>query len=341
MKGQVLASIYAVESVLAQGNLPVNIKFLIEGEEEVGSPNLTPFIEAHKDLLDCDVAINPDASMIAADIPTITYGLRGLAYFELDLIGPPTDLHSGLFGGIIHNPAQVLCDLISGMHDSQGRVTLPNFYRNVIPLADEERQELNRLQLNQTYYKIQSGAPTLWGEQGFTEIERISARPTLEVNGIFSGYIGSGSKTVIPSRAMAKISMRLVPDQDPQEVQEQLEEYLRIYAPKSVSWKVIPMAGGPACITNIHHPAVKAASKALESVWRKKPVYKREGGSIPVVADMKKILGADSVLVGFSLPDDHIHGPNEKLHLPTWYKGIDAFIHLLYNLPEEIKGTKK
>lgn len=334
MKGQVIASLSAVESVLRQGPLPVNVKFILEGEEEIGSPSLTPFLKEHKDLLACDFALNPDAGMIAPDVPTIVYALRGLAYFELRVYGPEHDLHSGLYGGAVHNPAQALCELIAGMHDTDGRITLPGFYDSVRPLSEEERGELARLPMDDAYYQAQTGAPQVWGEAGYTSIERVGARPTLEVNGLLSGFTGKGSKTVLPAYAMAKISMRLVPDQDPAEVHKQLLHYLEQRAPKTIRWELEQFAGGPASISDPHHPAAEALARAQETVWGKRPVYKREGGSVPVVADMQKILGVESVLTGFGLPDDNLHAPNEKLHLPTWYRGIDTLVHFFYNLAE-------
>lgn len=332
MKGQVIASLKAVEAIISQGPLPVNIKFLIEGEEEIGSPSLTEFLRTYKELLACDIAINPDAGMIGVNKPTIVYSLRGLAYFELRIFGPAHDLHSGLFGGIVHNPAQVLCDLIAGMHDTSGRVTLPGFYDDVRSISSEERKELSHLPLTDHDYLEQTGAPKLWGEIGYTPVERIGARPTLEVNGILSGFTGEGSKTVIPQCAMAKISMRLVPDQNPNEVHKQLLEYLNFHTPDTIKYELIPMASGPACIVDRNLPAVRALSSALQTTWKVTPVFQRGGGSIPVVADMQKILGVESVLTGFGLPDDNVHSPNEKIHLPTWYLGIEALIRFIYNL---------
>jgi acetylornithine deacetylase/succinyl-diaminopimelate desuccinylase-like protein len=339
MKGQVIATFSAVEAILQAGQAPVKIKFLLEGEEEIGSPNLPAFIENHRQLLACDIALNPDAGMISADDPTIVYALRGLAYFELRVFGPRHDLHSGMFGGVIHNPAQVLCDLIAGMHDANGRITLPGYYAKVRALDEMERKELARLPIDDEYYLSRTGAPALWGESGYSPVERIGARPTLEINGMLSGFTGPGSKTVLPAWAMAKISMRLVPDQDPADVHRQLEQYLHEHAPQAVRWELDQMAGGPASIIEQDNRYVQALVKAFETTWKKKPVYKREGGSIPVVADMKKILGVESVLTGFGLPDDQIHGPNEKLELATWYTGIDALIHFFYNIPETGSGS--
>jgi acetylornithine deacetylase/succinyl-diaminopimelate desuccinylase-like protein len=332
MKGQVLISLKAAEAWIQNGGLPINLKFLIEGEEEIGSPHLDEFILANKDLLACDFAINPDTGMIGVETPTITYGLRGLAYFEIRLNGPEHDLHSGGFGGAVHNPAQALCELIAGMHDKHGRVTLPGFYDPVRPLSAEERVELARLPMGEDFYLQQTGAPALHGEAGYSPVERVSGRPTLEINGLLSGFTGEGSKTVLPAKAMAKISMRLVPDQDPAEVHQQLVQYLHENAPDTVRWEVIQLAGGPASITDLDLPAVGALRQALEDTWGKPPMYKREGGSVPVVAQMQKYLGVESVLTGFGLPDDNVHAPNEKIHLPTYYRGVEAFIRFYGNL---------
>lgn len=329
MKGQVIASLAAVESFKRTSELPVNVKFILEGEEEIGSPNLEAFIAGHKALLACDLALNPDSGMLGAEIPTITYGLRGLAYFELRISGPSQDLHSGLFGGAVHNPAQVLCELIAGMHDEQGRVTLPGYYDKVRPLSEAERAELARLPMDNQFYLERTGAAELFGEAGYTPVERVSARPTLEVNGLLSGFTGEGSKTVLPARAMAKISMRLVPDQNCGEVHRQLVQYLQENAPASVHWEVIPLASGSTALTDRDHPGVQALSQALEQTWGVRPVFKREGGSIPVVAHMQALLGVQSALTGFGLPDDNLHAPNEKLHLPTFYRGIEAIIRFL------------
>ncbi len=334
MKGQVVASLKAVEAYAHTGDLPINVKFIIEGEEEIGSPSLEKFLTENKDLLSCDFAINPDTGMIGADTPTITYGLRGLAYFELRVTGPEHDLHSGIFGGAVHNPAQALCELIAGMHDENGRVTLPGYYDSVRSLDDEERAELARLPLDETFYLEQTGAPELFGETGYTAYERVGARPTLEVNGLLSGFTGEGAKTVLPAKAMAKISMRLVPDQNPDEVYKQLKRYLEENAPPTIHWELEDLNQGDAAITDCNMPGVVALSQAMETTWGKKPVYKREGGSVPVVAQMQKILGIESVLTGFGLQDDNLHAPNEKIHLPTFFNGIDTFIRYLDILGE-------
>jgi len=332
MKGQALITLKAVEALVETGGLPVNVKWLFEGEEEIGSPSLDEFIARHKDLLACDFAVNPDSGMIGEEYPTITYALRGLAYFEVRVYGPAHDLHSGMYGGVVHNPANALAELIAGMHDEQGRVTLPGFYDKVRRLSKEEREEIARLPTDEAHFLAQTGAPALYGEAGYTVAERAGARPTLDVNGLLSGFTGPGSKTVIPAWAMAKISTRLVPDQDPQEVHQQLLRYLETHAPKDIRWEVDELAGGTASISDRDNPGVQAMAQAMETVWGRKPYFKREGGSIPVVAQMQDLLGVESVIAGFGLPDDNVHAPNEKQHLPSWYRGIDAYIHFFLNL---------
>ena len=332
MKGQVLATFHAIESVMKAGDMPVNLKFLIEGEEEIGSKNLESFLNKHADKFKADVSLNPDAGMMGADMPTITYGLRGLSYMEIHVSGPKADLHSGLYGGAIHNPAQVLTELIAKMHDEKGRVTLPGFYNTVRPLSDEERADFARLPNDDQSYLDETGVPALWGEEGYISAERTGARPTLEVNGLLSGWTGPGSKTVLPATAMAKISCRLVADQDHNEVVEQMRRFMEDNAPKTVKWEVKNLTGSPFAIADLKNPGIKAMHKAMETVWGSRPFYRREGGSIGAVAMLQSICGVESVLVGMGLPSDNIHSPNEHLHLPTWYKGIDAFIHFFYNM---------
>ena len=326
MKGQIWALISALESVIKTSNLTVNIKFLIEGEEEIGSPSLDAFLEDQKSLLACDLVLNTDASMIDPDKPTIIYALRGMAYFELRIFGPKADLHSGSFGGVVANPANVLAKLIAGMHDDQHRVTLPGFYDKVRPISSEERALLARLEIDGAFYQNISGVPAISGEPDFYPIERVGARPTLDVNGLFSGYTEPGAKTIIPSYAMAKISTRLVPDQDPKEVHQSLKSYLEQHAPETVNWELDFMSGAPAYITEESVPGMDRFLEALEKTWGVKPLMKREGGSIPVATSMKNILGVDSILTGFGLPDDQIHAPNERLHIPTHRKGVEALI---------------
>ncbi len=332
MKGQDVAVFSALEAIARTGTLPVNVKFLIEGEEEIGSPSLDKFIVEHKDMLKAEIALNPDAGMLGAQYPTITYGLRGLACFEVRVYGPASDLHSGLFGGVVHNPAVALSELIAGMHNANGYVLLPGFYDDVRPLSADERAEFARLPVDMEDYMEMTGAPMLWGEAEYTPLERVGARPTLEINGLLSGFTGQGIKTVLPAQAIAKITCRLVPDQDPEKIYQSLQKYLEQNAPKTIRWELIHMKGGPASISDRRSAAVQAMCDGLETVWGSKPFFRREGGSIPVVAQMQDILGIESILTGFGLPDDNLHAPNEKQHLPTWYKGIDALIHFFFNL---------
>ncbi len=332
MKGQVLAVLSALEAVKETGGLPINVKFLIEGEEEIGSPSLAKFIEQNKDLLKADFCLNPDSGMLGKQYPTITFGLRGLAAFELRVSGPAGDLHSGVFGGVVHNPAAALAELLAGMHDANGRVTLPGFYDDVPALTEAEHADFARLPTDESYYLEQTGVPALWGEKEFLPDERVGARPTLEVNGLLSGFTGAGFKTVLPAQAMAKISCRLVPRQNPAKVAAGLRQYLEQNAPQTIRWELIEMGGAPASISDVNQPGVKALEKALETVWGVKPFFKREGGSVPVMAQMQSILGIESVITGFGLPDDNLHAPNEKLHLPTWYKGIEALVEFAFNV---------
>jgi acetylornithine deacetylase/succinyl-diaminopimelate desuccinylase-like protein len=333
MKGQALATFHAIEALMkGGGELPVNVKFLLEGEEEIGSKNLEPFLRKHADRFKADVSLNPDAGMMGENQPTITYGLRGLAYFEVHVTGPKADLHSGLYGGAVHNPAQVLCELIAQMHDKRGKITLPGFYESVRPISKKERADFARLPNNDAHYLQETGVPALWGEKGFISAERTGARPTLEVNGLLSGWTGPGSKTVLPAKAMAKISCRLVPDQTDAEVEKQLVRFMEENAPETVTWEVKKLTGSPFAIADLNNPGVKAMNDAMEAAWGVRPFYRREGGSIGAVAMLQQICGVESVLVGMGLPSDNVHSPNEHLHLPTWYKGIDAFIHFFNNL---------
>ncbi|MCC7359822.1 MAG: dipeptidase [Anaerolineales bacterium] len=326
MKGQVMAFLKAIEALLQTGGLPLNVEIMIEGEEEIGSPNLEPFMRQQAAKLKCDFSLNADSGIISPTLPSIAYGLRGLAYFELWVHGPDHDLHSGVFGGSVHNPAQALAELIAGMHDGNGRVTLPGFYDKVRTLGVEERGELARSPITDAAWQAMTGAPQLYGEAGYTTVERTGARPTLEINGLLSGFTGEGSKTVLPAKAMAKISMRLIPDQDDKEVEAQLRAYLAAKAPPTIRWELKSLTSGPAVIVSRDTPAMQAAIKALEATFGVKPVMRLEGGSVPVVSMVQKGLGVDSILMGFGLPDDNLHAPNEKLHLPNYYKGIDAYI---------------
>lgn len=334
MKAQVVATINAVDAAMKAGGLKVNVKWLIEGEEEIGSEHLEDFLKKNKPMFKADFCMNPDAGMIAADKPTITTGLRGLMYAELRVYGPNRDLHSGLFGGTVHNPAQALIELVAGMHDKNGKVTLPGFYDKVRKLSKKEHEDFKRLPVKDKELIAMTGVPALWGEKQFLPAERTGARPTLEINGLLSGFTGQGSKTVLPAWAMAKISCRLVPDQNPDEVFNQLKAYLKKNAPKTIKWELTNLHNAGAALVDSNNIGIEAFAKALQTVWGKKPYFKREGGSIGVVVLLQKLCGVDSVLSGFGLPTDNVHSPNEKLHLPTWHKGMDALIHMIYNLGE-------
>ena len=328
-KGQVFMHFKAVEAHLKQnGRLPVNIKIILEGEEEVGSVNLDDFIRAHKAELGSDVVVISDSGMFARGVPSICYGLRGLVYFQLDLRGSSTDLHSGSFGGAVANPAMVLAQVLAQMKDRGGRVKIPGFYDDVRALSDEERAAWKRLPFNETKYRKELGAPKLFGESGYTTLERVWARPTFEVNGLLSGFTGDGAKTVIPATAMAKVSMRLVPDQLPDKVADQFEAYLKKVAPRTVSVTLTRMHGGRPWMTGFDNPFVQAAGRAIEQGFGKAPVFNREGGSIPVVSTFEEALGVPSVLFGVGLPDENAHAPNEKLDLANFHDGIIASAYL-------------
>jgi acetylornithine deacetylase/succinyl-diaminopimelate desuccinylase-like protein len=263
----------------------------------------------------------------------LTLALRGLAYFEVRIQGPAGDLHSGTFGGAVDNPANVLARLIAGMHDAAGRVTLPGFYDRVLPITEHDRADMAQLPQAEAWWMEQSSTKALAGEAGFTATERATSRPTLDVNGLLSGFTGVGSKTVLPAKAMAKISTRLVPDQRPEQVHESLIEYMRRSAPPTVDWEVEMLAGAVPGIIDRNAPEVQTAAKALEAAWGKPAVYKREGGTVPVVGMIQELLGVNSLLLGFGLPDDNLHAPNEKFHLPNFYRGIDTLIRFLATLP--------
>ena len=326
MKGQIWAMLSALQSILETGDLSVNVKFIIEGEEEIGSPSLDKFLEEHREMLASDLVLNLDADMLSPDKPTIVYALRGMAYFELRLYGPDADLHSGIFGGVIGNPANILSRVIAGLHDAKGRVTLPGFYDQVRELSTDERKQLARLGMDEDFFIDMTLVPALSGEEGYTPVERIGARPTLDVNGLYAGYIEKGAKTIIPAYAMAKLSTRLVPDQTPEQVHESLQAYLEKTVPDTVRWELDFLSGAPAYITEKDAPGVDLFTEALRATWGLEPLKKREGGSIPVATAMKNILGVDSIITGFGLPDDQIHSPNERLHLPTHKKGVEALI---------------
>ena len=324
-KGQVFMHFKAVEAHLKQnGNLPVNMKFLIEGEEEVGSANLDNFIKGHKELLAAEVVVISDSPMFDRGIPSICYGLRGLTYFQIDLRGSKSDLHSGSFGGAVANPAMVLAQVLAQMKDKGGRIKIDGFYDDVVALRDEERAEWQRLPFNEKKYRQELGAPKLFGESGYTTLERVWARPTFEVNGLLSGFTGEGAKTVLPAVAMAKVSMRLVPNQDPKKIGDLFEAYLLKVTPKTVELKITRMHGGKPWMTSFDNPFVQAAGRAIELGFGQRPVFNREGGSIPVVSTFQEELGVPCVLFGVGLPDENAHAPDEKLDLGNFHNGVIA-----------------
>ncbi|PYR28574.1 MAG: dipeptidase [Acidobacteria bacterium] len=328
-KGQVFMHFKAVEAHLKQnGRLPVNMKFILEGEEEVGSVNLDDFVHAHKGDLHADVVVISDSGMFARGVPSMCYGLRGLVYFQLDLRGSSTDLHSGSFGGAVANPAFVLAQIIAQMKDRGGRVKIPGFYDDVRPLEEWERRAWSQLPFNEKQYKKNFGIPKLFGETGYTTLERTWARPTFEVNGLLSGFTGEGAKTVLPAVSMAKISMRLVPNQDPDKIAALFEAYVRKIAPKTVELKITRMHGGKPWMTSFDNPFVQAAGRAIERGFGRPPVFTREGGSIPVVSTFQEELGVPSVLFGVGLPDENAHAPNEKLDVSNFHNGIIASAYL-------------
>jgi len=324
-KGQVFMHLKAIEAHMRQhGKLPVNMKLILEGEEEVGSTNLDDFVRSHKHELKSDVVVISDSPMFDRGIPSMCYGLRGLTYFQIDLRGTKSDLHSGSFGGAVANPAFVLAQMLAQLKDRGGRIKIPGFYDDVRPLSEAEREEFRKLPFNETKYRKELGAPKLFGESGYSSLERVWGRPTFEVNGLLSGFTGEGAKTVIPAVAMAKVSMRLVPDQDPDKIASLFEAHIKKLAPKTVEVKVTRMHGGKPWMTSFDNPFVQAAGRAIEKGFGKKPVFTREGGSIPVVSTFQEELGVPSVLFGVGLPDENAHAPNEKLDVANFHNGIIA-----------------
>jgi acetylornithine deacetylase/succinyl-diaminopimelate desuccinylase-like protein len=323
-KGQLYMHVKAVEAMLSTGQLSCNVKMMFEGEEEVGSVNLGQFLQSHKERLGADVILVSDTGIIANDVPSITTGLRGLSYVEVEVTGPNKDLHSGVFGGAVANPANILCSMIASLHDEDRHITIPGFYDDVDVVSDEERRQMNMAPFSEDEYKKQLSVAALMGEKGYTTLERTSIRPTMEVNGIWGGYIGEGAKTVLPSKAFAKISMRLVPHQDPDKITEMFRQHFTSIAPPSVTVKVTPHHGGQPAVTPTDTIEYKAASKAMEKSFGKTPLPQRSGGSIPIVALFESILGVKTVLLGFGLDTDDIHSPNEHYGLFNFYKGIET-----------------
>ncbi|HEY74377.1 MAG: dipeptidase [Chloroflexi bacterium] len=329
-KGQLYVHVKAIEAFKeTAGAPPINVKCIFEGEEECGSPNLEPFVRENADLLAADVAVISDTHILGKEMPSIVYALRGLTYVEVEVTGPDHDLHSGSYGGAVHNPIHALCEMIVSLQDEDGRITIPGFYDNVQELETEERAELAKAPFEREKWLREAGVSTDWGESAYTIVERTTARPTLDVNGIWGGYIQPGAKTVLPSKAFAKISMRLVPNQDPVEITQLVQDYLVEIAPPAVTVKVRDLHDGECAIVRRDSPAMQAAFRAYTEVFGKQPIFVREGGSIPVVATFQRVLGIETVLMGFGLPDDRLHSPNEKFHLPNFYKGIETAIHFM------------
>jgi acetylornithine deacetylase/succinyl-diaminopimelate desuccinylase-like protein len=323
-KGQVYMHVKAFEAMTKLSLQSCNIKFMIEGEEEVGSEHLATFVKENKSKLKADVILISDTAIISLDHPSITVGLRGLSYMEVEVTGPNRDLHSGVYGGAVANPINILSKMIASLHDEQGRVTIPGFYDKVVALTAADREAINKAPFSLENYKKDLAIDDVKGEEGYTTVERTGIRPTLDVNGIWGGYTGEGAKTVLPSKAFAKISMRLVPNQDNSEISELFTKHFKSIAPKSVKVKVTALHGGQAAVTPTDSKAFKAASAAFEEVWGKRPIPTRDGGSIPIVALFKKELGLDTVLMGFGLDSDAIHSPNEHYGIKNFMLGIET-----------------
>jgi Acetylornithine deacetylase/Succinyl-diaminopimelate desuccinylase and related deacylases len=323
-KGQFYMHLKAFELMQATGTLACNVKFMIEGEEEVGSDNLGVFVKANKERLAADVVLISDTAMISLDTPSLETGLRGLSYLEVEVTGPNRDLHSGVYGGAVANPITILAQMIASLHDQDNRITIPGFYDDVMELSSAEREALNQAPFDEAAYKSDLGINAVWGERGYTTIERTGIRPTLEVNGIWGGYIGKGAKTVLPSKAYAKISMRLVPNQDSDNITQLFSKHFESIAPDCVQVKVTPHHGGQPAVTPTDSAAYRAAEKAIEEAFGKKPIPTRGGGSIPIVSLFEKELGLKTVLMGFGLDSDNLHSPNEKYDIANYFKGIET-----------------
>lgn len=334
-KGQVYMHVKAFQELLANGQLACNVKFMIEGEEEIGSNNLDIFVTNNKEKLKADVVLISDTGIISNDCPSITVGLRGLSYLEVEVTGPNRDLHSGMYGGAVPNPINVLCEMIASLHDKDGKIAIPGFYDQVQELSAAEREEFKKIPFELQDYKKALELKDIQGEKGYSTIERTSIRPTLDVNGIWGGYTGEGAKTVIASKAHAKISMRLVPNQHPDTITALFTKHFQAIAPASVSVKVMPHHGGVPVVVSTETKAYRAASKAFEKTWNKKPIPSREGGSIPIVALFKNELGVDSLLMGFGLDEDAIHSPNESYGVFNFFQGIKTIVEFYKEYPKQ------
>lgn len=330
-KGQAMIQVKAFEYVVRNGLLNHNIKFIFEGEEEIGSPSLNAFLGLHKELLKADIILVSDTSMLGAELPSLTTGLRGLAYWEVEVTGPNRDLHSGHFGGAVANPINVLCEMIAKMTDADGRITIPHFYDDVEELSAEERSMIASIPFDEEAYKRAIDVDALRGEAGYATLERNSCRPSFDVCGIWGGYTGEGAKTVLPSKAYAKLSCRLVAHQSHEKISQLFADYFTAIAPPCVRVKVTPMHGGEGYVCPITLPAYKAAEKGFEKAFGQKPLAVRRGGSIPIISDFEKILGVKTVLMGFGLESDAIHSPNENFRLDIFRKGIEAVVEFHKN----------
>jgi acetylornithine deacetylase/succinyl-diaminopimelate desuccinylase-like protein len=323
-KGQMFMHVKAFEVLAKTNTLACNVKFMIEGEEEVGSTNLGPFLEQNKEKLKADIVLVSDTSMISMEHPSLETGLRGLAYMEVEVVGPNRDLHSGVYGGAVANPINILCKMIASLHDENNHITIPAFYDKVEELSDADKKALNAAPFDLKEYADELGVQEVWGEKGYSTLERTGTRPTLDVNGIWGGYIGEGAKTVLPSKANAKISMRLVPHQSSHEISEIFQKHFESIAPANVRVKVTAHHGGEPVVTPTDSVAYKAAAKAIQTAFGKEPIPTRGGGSIPIIALFEKTLGLKTVLMGFGLDNDNIHSPNEKYDVANYYKGIET-----------------
>jgi acetylornithine deacetylase/succinyl-diaminopimelate desuccinylase-like protein len=334
-KGQLLAVTAAAEAYLqGEGRLPLNLKLMFEGEEEIASPHMAAFLREHRQRLAADVALICDSDILAPDQPLITYGLRGLAYMEVEVRGPETDLHSGSFGGLVDNPFNVMVRLLAQLQDpSTGRILIPGFYDRVRPIDDQERALLAQLPFDESTVRQLTGVPEVTGETGYSMAERRGVRPTLDIHGLPGGFTGPGGKTVIPARALAKVSMRLVPDQDPAEIARLFETHLHALAPPTVEVEVRTIGTARPAYVDPQSPAVQAAARAYELGFGAPPVYGRGGGTLPIVTEFQDTLGTPVVLMGLGLPDDQVHAPNEKFHLPNLYRGVESLIYYFAQLP--------
>ncbi len=325
-KGQGFIQVKAFEYLIKEGKLDHNVKFIFEGEEEIGSPSLGAFLEEHKELLKADIILVSDTSMLGAELPSLTTGLRGLAYWEVEVTGPNRDLHSGHFGGAVANPINTLCQMMAQIVDKNGRITIPHFYDDVEDVPAAERDMIAHIPFDEEAYKAAIGVDELQGEEGYSTLERNSCRPSFDICGIWGGYTGKGSKTVLPSKAYAKISCRLVAHQDHEKISQLMADYLQEFAPRSVKVKVTPMHGGQGYVCPISLPAYQAAEKGFAKAFGKQPLAVRRGGSIPIIADFERILGTKTILMGFGLESDAIHSPNENFRLDIFRKGIEAVV---------------